>query len=141
MKMVDMKEPGIKGTKDNSFPHSPDAPMAPTVHLEHHHMKALGLDKNVPKVGDKMPMEGHMHVTSVSNHGGKMRMTAELRKMGVEAKGTKVPTEEEVAKGAKSAIDDALAERPEKGKGANKAGKGGYNAASATDKNEDGDEA
>ena len=110
MKMVNMAEPGVKSTKDKEFPKGMDTPSGPTVHLTHEHMKALGMHKNPPTVGQKIPMEGHMHVTSVSNHDGRMSMSAELRKMAVGA--TKKASEQDVTegklKGAKAAMDQAL---------------------------------
>jgi hypothetical protein len=110
MKMVNMAEPGVKSTKDKEFPPNHDTPEGPTVHLNHEHMKALGMHKNMPTVGQKIPMEGHMHVTSVSNHEGRMSMTAELRKMAVDAtkKAASQDVEEGKLKGAKAAMDQAL---------------------------------
>lgn len=121
MKMVNMKEPGLKkeGKSGGSFPKSHDVADVmdpPTIHLSHEHIKKLGLHKNLPRVGDKIPMEGHAHVASVSSHtdgDGKprMSMTLELHKMGMEHNKPKIsqPDQEaETAKGAKAEMDKAL---------------------------------
>lgn len=123
MKMVNMKEPGLKqtGKSGETFPKShngTDVMNPPTIHLSHEHIKKLGLHKNLPKIGTKIPMEAHAHVTSVSSHNDgdgkpRMSMTVELHKMGMEhGQGTKIsqPDQEaETAKGAKAEMDKALA--------------------------------
>ena len=93
MKMVNMKEPGLKqtGKSGETFPKShngTDGVDPPTIHLSHEHIKKLGLHKNLPKIGTKIPMEAHAHVTSVSSHNDgdgkpRMSMTVQLHKMGM----------------------------------------------------------
>jgi hypothetical protein len=141
MKMADMKEPGLEeeGKSGGAFPADKDAPeYRHTVHLDHHHMKKLGLHKKLPGVGQMLKLHAHARVKEVGmTSPGKPRMTLEIHKMGIEGGPSKVAKEESNAKGMKDAIDGAL----NAGKGNNRVTKGGYNAASATGASEDGPEA
>lgn len=131
MSMVDMKRtPKEKKAQEKKY----DKPMSShadygyglNVDLDHEHMTKLGMA--TPKVGDKIPMKVHGHVTSVSenHHDGDdeptRRVSIQLRHIGIEnEKRTEGMVSDPVAEGAKNAMDSALAAGSEsKGNGFNK---------------------
>lgn len=87
------------------------------VSLGHEELTKLGMTK-LPRVGDKLHLQAHAHVTSVSeNHrdGGKKerRIELQLRKMEVAAvnRAQKEDVHEGKLTGAKAAMDQALDEQ------------------------------
>lgn len=91
-----------------------DYPYGLSMHLGHEELTKLGLDK-LPRVGDKLHLRAHAHVTSVSeNHrdGGKSerRIELQLRKMEVaaEKKASEGEIHEGKLTGAMAAMDKAL---------------------------------
>lgn len=95
------------------------------IDLDHEHMSKLGM--KTPKVGDKIPMQVHGHVTSVSEnqHEGDeeptRRVSIQLRHIGLHDKTAEGMVADPVASGAKGAMDRALASGSEsKGNSFNK---------------------
>lgn len=135
-----MKMTSMKRTKEDrnqtkqavsiDNPSSEDYPYGLSVDLDHESLEKLGMDK-LPRVGQKLHLHAHAHVTSVREEhrdGGKKHrhLTIQLRKMGFDD--APAPSERSLNRGAKSAMDRALA------KGS---GKGGYDGAGADDGDED----
>jgi hypothetical protein len=127
MKMQDMKR-SKKERKTESSPmkyDGEDYPYGLSVRLDHHSLKKLGMHEKLPKVGDKIKMHAHAHVTSVSQHnreGGNpdTHVELQLRHMAVEpGAGTKDEkdgdTEESMNKGMKHAVDKAVVGPKEEG--------------------------
>jgi hypothetical protein len=124
-KMVDMKSSKAE-RKAEREPVKMDGDAYPyglSVRLDHHSLKKLGMHDKLPKVGDKIKLHAHAHVTSVSDHsseGGESQKHVELqlRHMGVEGMGKNLEkpdgdTEEGMKKGAKAAMDKVLGPKEE----------------------------
>jgi hypothetical protein len=115
MALKDMKRSKTLQNADEKIgPSNPDGEdyhYGLNVSLGHEEMKKLGL--KTPRVGDKVKIHAHGHVTSVSesHHAGdkkpNRRVELQLRKMevGSESEGH---VANPAADGAKSAMDDAL---------------------------------
>jgi hypothetical protein len=121
MKMVSMKRTAKeKKARDTlSVPnHSDDVPYGLHVSLDHDSLDKLGV-KTLPKVGDKLHLQAHAHVASVSeasDETGKKRRNVELHlhKMALQnpaAQAAVQPDAGSPAAGAKSAMDEALSEQ------------------------------
>lgn len=100
-----------------------DYPHGLSVHLDHESLSKLGMHK-LPKVGDKLHLHAHAHVTSVREEhrdGGKANRHIELqlRKMDLKSHASGAPGEEEMNEGMHQAVD--------------KATKGGYDGAAEAD--------
>lgn len=99
-----------------SLPGSEDSyPYGLSVHLDHESLGKLGVDK-LPNVGDKLHLHAHAHVTEVreeNREGGKKHrhVTLQLRKMALGAHEDDAHKSQVAAKGAKGAMDAALAEQ------------------------------
>lgn len=124
MKMTDMKRTKAE-TKENDGPMKSSGDSYPyglSVHLDHHALKKLGMHDKLPRVGDRIKLHAHAHVTSVSQdsrEGGKpnSRVELQLRHMGVEhgadkGMGKSGDTEAAMNKGMKGAIDKAMPKGP-----------------------------
>jgi hypothetical protein len=93
---------------------STDVMEPPSIHLDHHHMKALGL--KTPRVGSKLHFTGHAAVHATSENadrgdGGKSRghVTLHIHKMDMGADKQSSDAKEQGQKdGMKAAIDKAL---------------------------------
>lgn len=86
------------------------------VSLDHESLKKLGM-KSLPKVGDKLHMKAHAHVTEVSEdhrdgENPRRSVRVQLRKMALGAKESKARgyIKDEAVEGAKKAMDKALNE-------------------------------
>lgn len=129
MKMTDMKR-SKKERKEENGPMKVDGDSYPyglSVRLDHHSLKKLGMHEKLPKVGDKIKMHAHAHVTSVSQHsregeGGtpNTHVELQLRHMAVEpgaGKGAEKDGDTETAmnKGMRRAVDKAVVGPKEEG--------------------------
>lgn len=124
MKMHDMKR-SKKERKEHDGPMKMDGddyPYGLSVRLDHHSLKKLGMHEKLPKVGDKIKMHAHAHVTSVGQHtreGGNpdTHVELQLRHMAVEpgAGESDGDTEEAMNKGMKHAVDKAVVGPKEEG--------------------------
>lgn len=88
----------------------PHYPYGLEVSLEHEQLNKLGMDK-LPKVGDKLHLHAHAHVTHVSEHseeGGKKRRSVRLQLRKMHIQDGELAPERDLAKGAKRAMDKAL---------------------------------
>lgn len=123
--MTDMKRTKSERKAENT-PMKSDGDSYPyglSVRLDHHSLKKLGMHDKLPKVGDKLKLNAHAHVVSVSDHsheGGESSKHVELqlRHMGIEGGGKNLEkpdgdTEEGLKKGAKNAMDKVLAPKEE----------------------------
>jgi hypothetical protein len=121
----------------NSSVKGDEYPYGLEVHLDHESLGKLGMH-TLPKVGAKLRLYAHAHVTSVeerSTEGKKHRsVRLQLRKMALSGKPQ--ADEAELNKGAKGEMDRALANNE-----GGKKGNGNYDGAGATDDSEDGSEA
>lgn len=117
MAMVDMKRSKKERKEANEptklgGPGGDDYPYGLHVHLDHESLEKLGMDK-LPRVGQKLHLHAHAHVTEVSEEhrdGGKKhrRVALQLRKLDVKDAGSESAREAATAKGAKGAMDAAL---------------------------------
>lgn len=105
-----------------------------TLHLDHNHLKKLGIDK-LPKAGTKLHIHAKAHVKSVGDNsrddGSDSRhMDLELRHMAVEAekRASHEDVEEGNLRGAKAAMDQALDKQEAGGKG-----RGGFSSPEGDD--------
>lgn len=104
------------GESASGMPQNDEDREGPTLHLEHHHLKNMGVGGGL-KSGDKVRFEGEGHVEESESRmrGGEARHSARIRmkRMGVEAKSPRGDEDERA--GLKNDIQKAHAES-EKGK-------------------------
>jgi hypothetical protein len=120
MEMTDMKRTKAEKKARMETGKSPpidgeDYPYGLEVRLDHEQLEKLGVT-NLPKVGSKMHLHSHAHVTHVSEEsrdGARRRsVTLQMRKMSLKPK---MDTDEDKNAGMKGAIDKALAPEAESG--------------------------
>jgi hypothetical protein len=97
-----------------------------SVHLDHESLKKLGMH-TLPKVGDKLHLHAHAHVTEVREEhrdGGKPNSSVHLQLRKMDVQGMQKDDSESRAE-AKAEMDKALSKH--------KGGKAGFDAAEATE--------
>lgn len=122
VKMVSMKKSGAdRSAEKKAMGETATGPLqnsedreGPTVHLEHHHLKNMGMSGL--KSGDKISMQGEGHVEHSESRkegdGDKMRATVRFHKMGAELKSPRGDEDERGAlKGELMKAHDEAAER------------------------------